>query len=33
MTKKRVGCKRMVLGNFKRGNLVCVVAAEVVWST
>eukprot|EP00752_Nemacystus_decipiens_P011328 g10066.t1 len=23
----------MVLGNFKRGNLVCMVAAEVVWST
>eukprot|EP00903_Cladosiphon_okamuranus_P016099 g14860.t1 len=33
LTKKRVGCKRMVLGNFKRGNLVCIVAAEVVWST
>ncbi|CAM9317871.1 unnamed protein product, partial [Hapterophycus canaliculatus] len=33
LTKKRVGCKRMVLGNFKRGNLVCIAAAEVVWST
>ncbi|CAM9205881.1 unnamed protein product [Scytosiphon promiscuus] len=33
LTKKRVGCKRMVLGNFKRGNLVCISAAEVVWST
>ncbi|CAM9454524.1 unnamed protein product [Pylaiella littoralis] len=33
LTKKRVGCKRMVLGNFKRGNLVSIAAAEIVWST
>lgn len=33
LTKKRVGCKRMVLGNFKRGKLMCIVAAEIVWST
>ncbi|CAM9803922.1 unnamed protein product [Ectocarpus sp. 6 AP-2014] len=33
LTQKRVGCKRVVLGNFKRGNLVCIAAAQVVWST
>ncbi|CAM9744742.1 unnamed protein product [Ascophyllum nodosum] len=31
--KKRVGCRRMVLGSFKRGKLLSIVAAEVVWST
>lgn len=33
LDKKRVGCKRMVLGSFKRGKLLSIVAAEVVWST
>lgn len=33
LAKKRVGCKRMVLGNFGRGKLLSIVAAEVVWST
>lgn len=28
---KRMGCKRMILGNFKRGKLCCIAAAEVMW--
>lgn len=31
LSVKRVGCKRLMLGNFKRGKLCCIAAAEVVW--
>ncbi|CAM9340737.1 unnamed protein product [Discosporangium mesarthrocarpum] len=30
--KKKMGCKRLIIGNFARGKLCCIVAAEVLWS-